>query len=515
MIKAAGTLLPEDVDDLAGDGEHDTASVIEILGANGIIVHRTIPIPKGGGITVLKGRCGSGKTTALDGISTLLGNRSPALSANDTLGKGYVRGFGTEVKIGKQVRRAGVPLEELEVRHIEDRFDLAQIVDPGFDKPEANDAARLRAIVQNSGVVIDAKEFLELAAGHDVDLSEVSDASDPVEMASKFKRAVQAAALAIEKEAKPIQERSDACAIACEGIDILAPCGAVELEAAYSEAVSRREKLKERKISAEKSAVARTRAQARIAELNAAFTGLPLVLAEQEHAARQQEFDEANAAVIAAEKLRAEAKEALRLAVVARDRAQDHESSLEAMNEILDGADLEGAAPTDDEIQAAIQAASDASARMSSGETVRRAKAKNAEMLELARKAKSLTTKAEALRVIAARGDEVLSRAITVPNIRFFGGRLLYGENGHEELFERRSTGQKWTTAFETAAIGLSELTGDGTRLCILRQEAWQALDPDLRRHVWELAKAKRINVATGEVSGGPLRAEIFDPDAE
>src|SRR3990167_884940 len=90
MIKAAGTLLPEDVDDLAGDGEHDTASVIEILGANGIIVHRTIPIPKGGGITVLKGRCGSGKTTALDGISTLLGNRSPALSANDTLGKGYV-----------------------------------------------------------------------------------------------------------------------------------------------------------------------------------------------------------------------------------------------------------------------------------------------------------------------------------------------------------------------------------------------------------------------------------------
>jgi len=494
------------------DTTQDAASVIEIFGAGGIIVQRTIPIQQDGGITVLKGECGSGKTTSLDAVKTLLGNRVPSLTPNDTLGKGYVRGFGAEVKIGKQVRRSGVPLNELEVQHIEDRFDLSQIVDPGMKDPEANDAVRLRAIVQNSGVTIDPEEFTGLVPENiDIDLSAVENSSDPVEMASKFKRAVQAHALAIEKEAKPIQERATACQLSCEGVDLLGECDAEKLSEAYSQAVTNKAKLMEQRGAAQKMAESVKRAESRIADLNASYTGTPIELAEKEVEKQNREVELARELLEAAKKRLEKATSERSLAEKERDRALDHETALNAMKLVLDEADSMGSGPSDEEIEVASQAAQAAGEALSIGEAVRNAKSKHAEMLELTKRANLLIQQATSLRETAAQSDEVLSKAITVPGVSWYGSRMLYETDGNKELFDRLSEGQRWRVAVDTAVIGLGELNGDGTRLSVLKQEAWQALDTKLRDHVYDLVKAGRINIVTGEVSDGPLRAEIYE----
>lgn len=113
--------------------------VIE-LDSIGSIRSAKILIPKDGGVVVLTGRNGSGKSTALDAIqSAMTGKGKPPVM--DMAKSGSVRVAGITMTVARSVRRQG----ELQVETLEGRLSIADLVDPGFVDPERADAKRIKA----------------------------------------------------------------------------------------------------------------------------------------------------------------------------------------------------------------------------------------------------------------------------------------------------------------------------------------------------------------------------------
>ncbi|MBK8184776.1 MAG: hypothetical protein IPK63_18615 [Candidatus Competibacteraceae bacterium] len=72
----------------------------------GPIAAAAIPVPEDGGVVVLRGRNGSGKSIALDAVNAAVSGRGkPPLK--DLAGKGEVQACGATMTVGRTVRRAG------------------------------------------------------------------------------------------------------------------------------------------------------------------------------------------------------------------------------------------------------------------------------------------------------------------------------------------------------------------------------------------------------------------------
>ena len=108
----------------------------------GPIENVTIPVPAEGGVVVLRGRNGSGKSTALDAIQTAItGKGKPPL--RDKAAKGEIHAGGVSLTVAKSIRRSG----ELVVTSLDSRLSVADLVDPGIVDPLRADASRIKALV--------------------------------------------------------------------------------------------------------------------------------------------------------------------------------------------------------------------------------------------------------------------------------------------------------------------------------------------------------------------------------
>ncbi len=101
-------------------------STIELTNI-GPIEHLVIPVPERGGLCVLRGRNGRGKTKALEAVESALTGRGK-LDVRDGALRGEVEAFGVTLKIGRSTRRTG----ELEVQSLDGRLSPAELVDPGL-----------------------------------------------------------------------------------------------------------------------------------------------------------------------------------------------------------------------------------------------------------------------------------------------------------------------------------------------------------------------------------------------
>ncbi len=122
----------------------------------GPVRHLTIPIPEQGGVVVLRGRNGSGKTTVLDGVESLY-NKSArkGLRPNDAAPSGSVEGLGVTVRLGRSNTVTG----ELVCESLDGRVDPSQLVDPGIKDPLAADSRRLATLIRLAGVTITADKW--------------------------------------------------------------------------------------------------------------------------------------------------------------------------------------------------------------------------------------------------------------------------------------------------------------------------------------------------------------------
>jgi energy-coupling factor transporter ATP-binding protein EcfA2 len=145
------------------------------------------------GVTVLVGENGSGKSKTLEAVDALTSGSGKLQPRDGTLG-GEVSGFGVRISVGHSTRRFGDP----RFVSLGERLDVAALVDPGLKSPEANDAARIKALVGLTGVQAEPALFYELVGGQEEFERLVKKSSivleDPVEMARRVKKDLEEAA---------------------------------------------------------------------------------------------------------------------------------------------------------------------------------------------------------------------------------------------------------------------------------------------------------------------------------
>ena len=163
----------------------------------GPIEHLSIPLNPEGGVTVLKGQNGCGKSYAIAAAERTIGNDKIKLPIRDGAKKAEVEGCGVHVIIGGKTNSFG----ELEVESLAGRFDLGKLVDPGIQDPAAADAARIKALLKLLDLPVEESVWHETVDGEErfnelgIELT-----GDPVTDAGRVKRALETEARKLEAE---------------------------------------------------------------------------------------------------------------------------------------------------------------------------------------------------------------------------------------------------------------------------------------------------------------------------
>jgi DNA repair exonuclease SbcCD ATPase subunit len=488
----------------------------------GPIEHLTIPIPDGGGVVVIRGRNGSGKSHALESCEALYSASSrKGLRPSDGMPSGKIDGLGVTVRLGRSNTVKG----ELLCESLDGRVDPSMLVDPGLKDPMAADSRRLATLIRLSGVKVTGQQWADQLglAESPIDLDGLID-EDPVATADRIRRRLHDAALTREKLATSESTEAAALARSIADVDLTADADPDRL----SQAVSRTaEALAAARAQRDQAIAAKERMESTLRELAEArkanfSTDLPENSVQRSEELLKEaaiELKEAGEAVEAAARALVEARHAKELVQdkyqAAMERLENNRKWLAERAEHsqriqqLESRTREAVpdAPTDEAIAALVAQKEQALLIAKQGEVVRRA-------LELKRKADRLaaaaddkSAEAEQLRTKARSTDQVLEQALIDAGftaIKVHDGRLCVQSDRGLEPFSELSHGERWTVALELASKGLP--AGSVLPVC---QEAWESLDPDNRQRVCSMAKSLGLVLVTAEADAGELRAEV------
>jgi len=450
-----------------------------------------IPIPPEGGVVVLRGANGVGKTSALDAARRLLGN-TQQLSCRDGQQKGMVEGLGVKVTVGRSTRRTG----ELEAIHLEGKLSIDELVDPGLKSDEAADAKRIRAMVSLSGIAADENLFRE-EVGEDIYTQAVSGEKnelDLLEMSSQIKADLHGYARRRESEA--VSQKGQASGYRQAAGEVSdTPVDEAAIKAMMLETAKRESALQEYR-----KATLELRGKAEEARKALDESGAPT---PQEVDAARSKSETATGAVKAARSAlaKAERKESKQLAELARiERAAS-----EVVGHRKTITDAEAAdCPSEAVIKAAAEEAREASEEWDQAAAQRDAHAKLLRAEEHDALGKKATEQAVNARDAAKACDHVLEKAIRSDVLRVSDGRLYVSTSRGPTLFGELSDGERWEIAIDLAA----ERVGEGG-LIVVPQSAWEGLDTTNRTIVASRAKERKVIVITAEAQRSGEMAEL------
>lgn len=488
----------------------------------GPIKRLPITVPPGGGVIILRGRNGTGKTTALRSVETLMRGSGKLETRDQAKVGGRVDGFGALLVLGHRTTRAG----EVEVSSLEGRLNIADLVDPPLKTPEAADRQRIKALVSLTGVEPHIEAF---AAVIGEDMTDGIDANgwagrDLVDVAGDVKRHLETQARLAETEASTRDGQAKACEESARDIDVSAPSDEAGLNAAMLEASGNLRALQERQAAAERSGRTIAAARQRLDRAKAGYVGRTVAEAEAANAAAVEALTAARDQVVELQR-QLDAAQA-----VVHQRKIEQSAAMEAVNAAREHADAiaecesiissTATAPVDHvELEAAHGAAREASAAVSRGAIIRQAIAQKRQAGVYRQQAVDAAERAERLRIAAGQVDDVLSNAIECPALfvregRLWTDRYKRGVSGDEPtLYNDLSQGQRWTLAFEVVAPIVNRGTAEGELGILVADEAWEHMDPQARAHVAGLAKEHHVGLLVTEPTDGELRAEAFDAE--
>ncbi len=464
----------------------------------GPIENVTIPVPAEGGVVVLRGRNGCGKSTALDAIQTAItGKGKPPL--RDKAAKGEVHAGGVSLTVAKSIRRSG----ELVVTSLDSRLSVADLVEPGIQDPMRADASRIKALVNLSRAEIfpgDLHGFPDNLTG-DLNLA------DPVSAMAELKKRLDIGAREYEKLAKDSAAKASAL-LESAGEPEPVPDEAA-LQSALSEAQRRVDRLND---LANQAAAAQTRAyaaQAKLATMERVDVAALTVArdhavsnAEAKRRAAQQLKDAYNAAV-----------EAFKSATAERDQWQTRlESAMQVadMRAQLESQIAESLIPDPTpEQRADAQAALDTALQaMSAAAQTRAAQQARAQGEAHDAEAQRLEEESNLLRRKARQTEEILSEIIADLGcpLRCMDGRLVTDTARGPTYYADLSEGERWTMALDIAVQALGE-----RGLLVVPQAAWEGLDPANRALIAAHAKQAGVVIITAECDTGELAPSVFD----
>lgn len=485
----------------------------------GPIAHELIPLRPGGGLVVIKGDQGTGKSKTLEAINAIATGNLRGLEKRDGSQRGEIRWGEARVTIVKRPTASG---PELAVSTLEGRgLSLADLVDPQIKDPEKADAWRIKALVQLAGGAPDITMFHHLATDKEefdaVVAPDAAEIDDIVEMAAKVKRDFELASRKAADQAENFTGNALGHREAGLGYDPEIEADSAKLQGTLEAAIRELQRLESESASAASHNAAIVRAQQAIEASKASV--FPTV-----DASRKAET-EASAAVAAQAKHVASLEEMLRdarkklamseaahaAAVRDREGAEQHAKTLAAWSET---ADLQPVAIDPRAIEQAQAKVAEARSAVERG-ALQRDKAARMAKAELADKlALECRHKAERLRDAAKGADEVLSGLVgrCTNELRVERGRMVTTTDRGTECFAELSEGERWRMAFK---IGVDALVRRGVAkdrmLIVLPQWAYGEWSPRTRRMIDEYSRQHGVHAVAALATDDPVvHAESF-----
>ena len=480
---------------------------IRIKNMNAITKLSVDPI-EGGGIIVLVGGQGTGKSTALAGVTQLLAGQSMGIDLQprdgQTLGELRIGQAKLTVRRG-QKRNTG----ELEVAHIEGRFDISKLVDPGIKDRVAADQARIKALIALSGATANPADFADAVGGQEAfdALGVDCETTDPIVLAGRTSRALQASARKCEKKVTAEFAAAKAKHDEAGKVDMARESDSIVLQSAYDGAHTLVAELKTKQLQFETQ-------QTAIAAASKSLKALPPSVAIDEAYktledcefsldATQKEIDKAQADLHRAQNEMRLREASVRYAREAIDLIQSQEETVASLKEVIASAQLEPVADATSE--AAEKARLEASSAIEVGVAVRQAKALAAEALEHRDWAEASQMHADKLRDQSKAVDSILSGLIPVGSLRIDEGRIVTNTDRGSELFSELSDGERARLAIEVAVPQLPE-----TGLLIAPQSMWEGWTKSTRTAVDATLKKHGVVMLTAKARDGELAVEVF-----
>jgi len=527
-----------------------TSQVLRLTGAGGA-PDGEIEIPDEGGLVVLEGHNGSGKSQTLDAITDLTtGERNIKLKHGRS--KGEVSGFGATIRLGARTSRKG----ELEVVGLTSRMDVAAIVDPGYKGRDQCNRAIVKSLVRMLGLTPEVALFYDLCATRkpgesDEELATrkraifdelmpagLGDCEDLVELARKVKDAFDGAARRIKGESERVQGEADALLATGSDLDLEAPHAADALQAALEQAIAADGGVRERVGTFAEIAQAAADARAKVGEgggpdadaMNEAHEGLSSAAKVSDEAGElvTSLVDEVTRAQAALEQASSAHARAQAHKAAANDRFHAAEQRLMDLEAIENGWEAAQKAiavladakpPTGDEVGQAAAAVAQARKDNDRGTLVRNALEKRAHGKQRRRDAATLRGREDELREAGRSTDAILSRLINEAGVEGFSvvdGEVLAVPPGESQPrpYLDLSDGQRTRIACDaTIPVALRDVPADELAVIVLGQRVYQDLDPTNRRALVEHVKGRRVLLFSALPTDGPMRAVVADTE--
>ncbi len=474
----------------------------------GPVEHVSIPLPEGGGITVLKGRNDIGKSISLEASQRALGGKQAVSRRDGAAGHGTIAAPGITLTVGAATRTKGV----MECLSLEDRLTVANLVDPQIKDPVAADAARIKVLCNLTGVVPDIAMFDQDSSFASVVCDKTQEATTLVEMAAGFKRDVESAAREHETESQRLTATADAHQDRADSVDESVECDSEKLQEAHTAAVAELTRMTTLRDASNEADKVAADSRAAMEKATAYYEGKTLnELAPICDDARDLE-----------EKLREEheiARQAVTNAVRDAKAARNHEATMAAWQlDLVRAGEASGNAPNDGDILAYQLAVDNTNDAIERGAVMRDAKESARTAGEAFSNAQTASKQATKYREAAASTDKVLSDAIQCEAISIEGGRLLTTCERGEVFYAERSRGIRWKIAIDIAVARLRDQDPDAPAILAVPQEAWEGLDYENRAALLTHCRERRVNLITAEADtiatadgDGNLRAEVYE----
>ncbi len=483
----------------------------------GPIQHFRIPLPETGGVVVLKGEQGVGKSHALEAAQNVLGGGGK-LPVSDGARRATAEGFGVRLEFSNRRSATG----DLEVRSLEG-FPLDLFVNPGFTDPVANDTRRVKALLGLCGVTADATLFEPIVAGlgkfDELISKETLACQDIVQMAAGVRKDLQSKARAIESQVEMLaSEVANRRASLTEMVDPkVSAAEAKDTQRLCTLDVGRLGRvLEETKAAAQKwddasQAIAVSEAGSHAGELSVVDEQIEMLTNDQK--SLQEQVDGLRRLLSDAENALSKTNGMLAIATTRKATLLECTNIIAAAMEVT-----KSPRPDVTAAESAYQTASD---RLNeANDLVNRAtqweiRTRVASEIEKLSADKTSREKvANALRDAASRTDDVLSDTICrlLDQMKVEQGRLLYNypKRGKYIPFDELSQGEAYTVAIDIAASVL----GVGG-VFVLNQAAWGELNDRSRDLVAERCREKGCVMITAQATEDPeLTVSFYEPRA-
>jgi len=474
----------------------------------------TIPIPEKGGVVVLRGANGSGKSHALQAVEGLYDkNVRKTLRNTDGTQSGSVKGMGVTLRLGRVNTSKG----ELLCEAIDGRVDPSQLVDPGIKDPVAADARRLATLVRLANVKVSAAQWAEMLGkyGSEIELESLVD-DDPVTTADRMRRKLHAMALSKEKQANSSAQESATLETSVADVNINGQDNAAELMEELEQVNVQIATGKQQRMSIRAAIEQQSQAMQQLETLEA--SAMDPDACEREWQSYRSEIERLTLEEVELQnRLNAirkdvEKNQALQLKAMERKvEAEEQRKQIELLKVVVSKTIEE---PVELEVIEGWEARREKIREdLKLCEVIKRAKQAIHKAKVLAAHSQELNDEAETIRDLARSTDSVLENALQDAGftvIKVHDGRLCVETDRGIEPYSELSHGERWRIALDLTACGL----GVGAVVPV-RQEGWEALDPKNKHEIQRMALDRSLVMVTAEAADGELRAELFDDEGE